>query len=71
MPQNDSFIFLNSISAGTIVIGFFYLIAYLEIFPQLFAKEFFNIKFTEPNIFKFNLFRQLKNFIILNNLFNY
>lgn len=71
MPQNDNFIFFNSVTAGTLIIGGFYLIAYLEIFPQLFGKDYFTNKFIELNLLKFNVFRNLKSYIKFNNFFHY
>jgi len=72
MPQNDIFIFLNSILAGTFVVGFFYFINYITIFPKLFIKNFFESKLVEINIFKFNSFRFSGGFFIsLNNFFYY
>lgn len=71
MPQNDNFIFFNSVTAGTFVIGASYIITYLEAFPQLFGKEYLNVKFVELSIFKFNVFRQLKTYLKFNNFFLY
>jgi hypothetical protein len=71
MPQNDSFIFFNSVIAGSVVIGVAYFIVYLEIFPQLFGKEYLNGKFIEINLFKFSIFKNLKSYIKLNNFFLY
>jgi hypothetical protein len=71
MPQNDNFVFFNSVTAGTFVIGTSYMIIYLEFFPQLFGKEYLNNKFIEVSLFKFNIFRFLKVHIKLNNFFSY
>ena len=71
MPQNDSFIFFNSVNAGSVIIGGAYIIVYLELFPQIFGKEYLNSKFVELNLLKFNLFRKLKSYIKFNNFFLY
>lgn len=71
MPQNDSYIFFTSMFTGIVVLGFFYLFFYFELFPRFFLKKLIKIKLVELTMSRLVLFRKYTKVFLHNNLFKF
>lgn len=68
LPQNDFYVFFTSIFTGIVVLGFFYLYFYFNMFPRFFLKKLIKIKLIELILLRIIIFRKNLKCLLYNNL---